>query len=698
MIEQALISGQIGVALYEENGQCFVLSLDNPGERLECRPADRATLFGPGVEFSTLARTDLSEIESRLEIGRRCHRALQLVISGLDEELDDESRSLSIEAAEELLQDNRVFAFVRLRMLSRPLPEIADTATARRLASSLRAAQVAAIYAEALESREAARALWQTWQEVALEFFATGEEQAHAERALIESGGIAGMSQALAYGNAQSLSLATVKYGRDPELQREVPQTTHILNALRVRLLEQHSSMFRQGHVERRKPVLKDQDFPAASSVKLKTAERIKELLAGFKRGKREDKRRRMRGAEAKAKVDNQIEAIDKLIRQGNLNRAGSYLNDLIKFQVQHSERGQLGMSLCALAAKAINANALDLAEKMVDYALMLGVEDAVIWNTRAEALKARGWLDKALAAYEETMARFPENAVARAGRAEVLKEMGRFEAALAAYEETMARFSEDVVVRAGRAEVLKEMGRFEAALAAYEETMARFPENAVARNGRAEVLKAIGRFPEALAAYEETLARFPENAVARNGRASVLMLLGRFEQVSALLQIERPISREDWIGYHIAAMSFLKRGDFDVAIRRLEYGLRNVPWASSKDYYVTAIGVAKIWRGEFAEAEQLLRQNVVRLDVFQRQKRMAFIGHAQAEQGKSAEALASLSELRDTPNPRIANLRDNLPRFYNLGQRDALPLAADEADRLDRKIKDDEWYLAQAA
>src|SRR5205807_10469323 len=177
---------------------------------------------------------------------------------------------------------------------------------------------------------------------------------------------------------------------------------------------------------------------------------------------------------------------------------ADRYLGDLIEFHVEHSEREHLAMSLCSLAKIAIDARSFELAEKLVDYALGLGIDDVVISSTQAQMFKSTGDFDKALVVYEETMARFPNDEVVRNGYAEVLKSMGDFDKALVVYEETMARFPNDEVARNGYAEVLKSMGNFDKALAVYEETMARFPNDEVARGGYAEVLKSMGDFDKA--------------------------------------------------------------------------------------------------------------------------------------------------------------------------------------------------------
>ena len=91
-----------------------------------------------------------------------------------------------------------------------------------------------------------------------------------------------------------------------------------------------------------------------------------------------------------------------------------------------------------------------------------------------------------------------------------VLREMGKHDEALAAFEETITRFPRDMVAFNGSAEVLREMGKHNEALAAFEETITRFPRDVVAFNGRAEVLREMGKHDEALAAFRRNNHSIP--------------------------------------------------------------------------------------------------------------------------------------------------------------------------------------------
>ncbi|MDQ1592406.1 MAG: hypothetical protein QOG71_3033 [Pyrinomonadaceae bacterium] len=797
MIQQAYVSGQLGRVIYTKDDRYFLLQIERLEEPVECRPMDLSTFFNYGAEITTFsgAQLDLAQLKNQLITQRQAYRALAMVISGLDEELDQESRQTAIEAAESLFRDAPTLRFVRARMLSRPLPAEADIEVARDIAIRLEATSVGFLYQNALDCGQAICLVYETWLEAAPEYFASQEERVEGERLLLELGVFADMAQALTRRDATALSSIIITYGQHPELNSKLKQSVLILNDLRTRLSNKWDfpSTGREDH-KRKRRASGDTEHVADDG------DPVHEILARFRQRREHPRSRTLSADEAKEKVDHQIEAIGKLIRHGNIGRADRFLRDLINFHVEHSEREHLGMSLCALSKVAIDTSAFQLAEQMVNYALMLGIDDVVISNTQAETFKAMGRFDNALAVYRETIERFPNNEVARSGYAEVLKATGRFDDALAVYRETIERFPNDEVARNGYAEVLKATGRFDDALAAYEEAMARFPNNEVARNGYADVLKAMGRFDDALAVYQETIERFPNNEVARNGYAevlkatgrfddalavyretierfpnnevarsgyaevlkatgrfddalaayeeamarfpndevarngyaevlkatgrfddalavyretierfpnnevarsgyaSVLMLMNRFAEVPALLSGTRLSSKGDWIAYHIVAMSYLRSGEIDEAIRRLDYGFHNNPWITDRFYFASALALAKIKKRQFDEVLEVLPTNVTGLDVFQKQTRLVLVGHSQAALGMKEEAAETLAQLEQAANPRVINLKEAITRRYDLKRQSSASLSPDEEELLEAKIQEEEFFLALAA
>jgi tetratricopeptide (TPR) repeat protein len=807
MTSEVFILGQIGKAVFQQDDRYYLLDADLHSEPIECRAGEVSLLFDSGSEVSVIAtdEIDVSAIRDTLDFDTRAYRALSMTLGGLDNELTPESRLLSVEAAEELLHDHAVRAFVWKRLVARLLPVTADIQGAVTCAESAGAFLASSIYREILTSQPAIEVRLDAWKEVSPDFFDTIEESTAGEQALIESGVFAEEVAALTSNDLSRLNSVVVRYGTNRDLVRVIPRTTHLLNSVRKILIGKLETVAKTISDRDQRRLYSDlaradNEFDVTRT-KSVVSNSISQLIEEF--DKRSRDWRPSRAHEVEERIKNQITAVGKLIVKGDLTRANEFLYGLVKFHLEHSEKEHVAMSLCALAKIALDVRAFEMAKDLVGYAFSLELEDVVIWTTQAEILKAKaqpqaaltvyeeamqrfpeddvarngyaevlkemgqlesarrvyeetvqrfpdsvvarngyaevlkalGQLEPARNIYEETMQGFPENVVAYNGYAEVLKEMGQLEPARKVYEETMQRFREDGVARNGYAELLKYLGHLEPALAVYDETIQRFPKNAFARNGYAEVLKDLGRlepaltvyeetmqrFPEnvfapcgyaevlkdlgrlepALKVYEETMLRFPNNLVARRGCSSLLVVMDRFSEAASLLSYlaeAKPISRDYWRGSHILAMSYLKQGRVDEAIVRLEEGWRGAQWVDDRNYFRTALAVARIKKKEFAKALEVLSDNVIYLDVFQKQKRLALVAHTQAELGQVDAASDALEEIKNPGNRHIATLKIALTSRYNLNPAlsDKLPEA--EIARLEKKIYEEEIFLEMAA
>ncbi len=141
MIAEAYIAGQIGQAIYREDDRYFVIGTEDADGPHECRPGDMAAFRHSGAEIDVMSEAALGveQLRRQLRSRRDAHSALALTISGFDPRLSDKTRMLAIEAVEELMDEEAHRAFVRHRLLARPLPEEADLAGAIRLAEAAHA-------------------------------------------------------------------------------------------------------------------------------------------------------------------------------------------------------------------------------------------------------------------------------------------------------------------------------------------------------------------------------------------------------------------------------------------------------------------------------------------------------------------------------------------------------------------------------
>ncbi|MDT5159319.1 MAG: hypothetical protein QOH51_3676 [Acidobacteriota bacterium] len=306
------------------------------------------------------------------------------------------------------------------------------------------------------------------------------------------------------------------------------------------------------------------------------------------------------------------------------------------------------------------------LAEALAAYddAVSEHPEDVVAKTGRAETLRSLGRLPEALAAYDDAVSEHPENVIAKNGRAETLRALGRLPEALAAYDDAVSEYPENVVAKSGRAETLRALGRLPEALAAYDDAVSEHPENVIAKTGRAETLRALGRLPEALAAYDDAVSEYPENVVARTGRSCILAALHRYDEALQYLPNENPTLLQDWIGYHIRGMILLRMGKVDEALRIFEHGVREDPIPSSKEYFRSALAVARLRRGDFVRAGSVLDE--VTAPLLQPQANVLRL-HSFGATGDTKRAAAAYQKLRDRPWSVSDELVEELNRKYIL-------------------------------
>ncbi|HSS20603.1 MAG TPA: tetratricopeptide repeat protein [Pyrinomonadaceae bacterium] len=526
MIQETLILGQIGKAIHRVDDRYFVIDASNQREPVECRPGDVSLMLDSGAEVSSIlsSTVDFESVRDSLEFSTRAYRSLAMTLGGLDKSLTAQTRSLCVEAAEELMQENDVGAFVKARLFARPLPTSTDVEGGIACAKSVEAPLVQALFTDLTHSQETIHLMLDSWEEMAPEFFNSEEEQAAGEKLFIEFGVFAKLASALSSNpfNPTAVNSIIVEYGTKLSLLSVLPRAPQILNNLRAIL-------FRRLLIPRKKkPTLKATDTDKlqapidVTSTDISGA--ILNLITDF------DKRRLWKPSkqhEVEERIKNQIAAVGKLVLKGELRRANEFLLGLLEFHLKHSEKKHVAMSLCALATLARDAYSFEFAKELLVYAFALNEQDPFIWCTQAEVLRASGEIESALTVYEEAISLFPNDEIAIGGYATTLSDLGRFDEALEIYEALVDRTPDNRIARDGYAETLKRVGDFDSANKVYRETIHMFPDDVVAYTGLAETLKAMGDLDSACKTHKEVTARFPESAEAHNAYAEVLKDMG---------------------------------------------------------------------------------------------------------------------------------------------------------------------------
>jgi tetratricopeptide (TPR) repeat protein len=612
----AVISGRAGKALLLDGDLLQSFDVDDPSRLVPRRQSDLPYLFGETQDLRVIENTDIESIKQELKHDCNFNWALDLTLISLDIELPDDIRKEAIEGLDELLADDQIIERLENILYARPLPEDADLAGALKHCDS---APLSRVLLQRLEEHQPSIVeVSQAWDIIPAKIFGSYEQQAEFHHVAAQEG-----------------------IFRDLVIVRETqgPISTFLLNTgfndsikqLRNsrQVLQQWVNPFRQ--------------VADAPKIKTEIEEDLKTETSPRRRHGRRiglDRRAVLREVNKKKAV------ITVAMRRRDFGRVRELVDDLVSYHLSNSESKHTAKSLCDLAMEAKEMGMYPLQLELTERSIGIAPDDSWSWaqhgaallnmqrlddalrayhqadsfgdrliarKGQAEVLKAKGELDKALAAFNEVIAQHPEDVVAKNGRAEVLKAKGQLDEALAAYDGIIAAHPEDVIAKNGRAEVLKAKGQLDDALAAYNDAIANHPENDVAKRGRAEVLKAKGQLDDALAAYDEVIAAHPENIIAKTGRAEVLKAKGQFDEALAAYNDAIANHPENDVAKRGRAEVLKAKGQFDEALAAYDGIIAAHPEdiiaISGRSYILAALG-------RYDEAlESLPDQTPVKLD-----------------------------------------------------------------------------------
>jgi tetratricopeptide (TPR) repeat protein len=499
MIQEVFISGQLAKAIYrDDKGSYFVFGTEQVEPRA-ANPGEIAFLLSLQAEFRQIPvrAFDLPVLHSQLVDEERKSTALFLILSGLDSALSPDTRADARNAAEELLLDAKVAQFVNNRLLSRPAPAgyIPD-----EKGFDPKSPIVSSIYREVFDNQDTIDDVASCWQAAVENFFPTPEDSFRAAQTIIDAGFLAAVVRAIEAQKIEKVNDLVVSYALEGEVRSQIPQAARLLNDFRTRLLASFP------------PTVAWRGLTQEDRRQPERAEPFTDLIYSFNYFDPSRRRSRLSAHESVTRVMKQINAIKELLFSGNVRMAEKYFIELLQFNLEHGEREHVAMTLCNLASIALQANELEMAERLSDSALRLGIEDdPVIYITHAEVLRWSARFGDALEEYAQIKDRFPTDHHGFSAYGEVLKDMGRFQDSLEAYKQAMEKWPEDPVPRNGHAGVLQAMGRREDAAAELKLSVRVF-NDVVSRTAYATVLSRLGRFGTALSVAKTTMKLFPKD------------------------------------------------------------------------------------------------------------------------------------------------------------------------------------------
>ena len=175
---------------------------------------------------------------------------------------------------------------------------------------------------------------------------------------------------------------------------------------------------------------------------------------------------------------------------------------------------------------------------------------------------------------------------------------------------------------------------------------------------GLAETYRKIGELNLAHEAYDTVIDRFPRVASARNGKACIFMVQGDYARAVRLLSSNLPATYGEWVSYHIRGIGYMRSGKLQRAARMFEWGVSEIPWATERQYFKTALASLRLRQRRFEESVALV-QEVTSPSVKAVAQVLAM--HAQGELGNAEEVERAYRAIPDSSAPIIISLRDYL-------------------------------------
>ena len=231
MITEAIVIGTVDAAVFWEDEHLRAVRLASAGDELIDCTRDVGLLLSTGAEKRRLAQPpqDLEQLQTQLRDWSRRHRALSMMISGMDAELTRPTRLSCILAAEESFRDPSSTAFAQARLLGCPLPEEADLNGALGLSFEAGAGRAAALYDAVNLARPYVAAVRQLVERLLRYEFDDLIHPEGALRAVVDSGMVADAIYAIVQRQRPSLNGLFFKYVRQPEIIPFLPRAAHFL-------------------------------------------------------------------------------------------------------------------------------------------------------------------------------------------------------------------------------------------------------------------------------------------------------------------------------------------------------------------------------------------------------------------------------------------------------------------------------------
>ena len=537
---KALLSGQAGLAIVRSLAGIRVFSSARPESPVDFKTADIRFRFenvSGMCEFDVDSEDALVE---ELELRWSSDRALQLSLIALDREEPDSIRSEAISCLQDLFLSSDVTDYVANRVYSAPMPDAGDLRRTIELCDS--DTVTGQFFLDLLNDQGEIRQWWEAWEDLPSSLFGSlqGKLEFHADA--IREGAFRLFVTGRNKGDWALFQMLSHPSFRGVARARSVFQAWY--------------APFKTSYTPPRSAFVEEE----ASTIPQRSAER-----------------RPVPGHEAFKQAEKQRDAIKKLLKQGRVELALRFTDELVSSQRRHSEPEHVAKSLCDLSQFVKERGSPDLQRRFAEMATLEAPDDAWACSTLGDAYRGLGDYQKALDAFQRSTV-LGDQRTGNLGRAEVLKDLGQLEEALQVLDFCVSTFPEDQVAANSRASTLSHFGRFDESLAAYDKILEGISYNPVTLTGRAQVLRSQGRLDEARRELEGVTNCFPEEFVPRYTHAEVIRELGDLVAAEAEMRSLRDAFPDQVIALCGWARTLRDLGQFEEAMTAYDDAIRLHP------------------------------------------------------------------------------------------------------------------------
>jgi Flp pilus assembly protein TadD len=202
-----------------------------------------------------------------------------------------------------------------------------------------------------------------------------------------------------------------------------------------------------------------------------------------------------------------------------------------------------------------------------------------------------------------------------------------------------------------------------------------------------------MGRLEEAKREFRGALTQFPNERVAKNALACLLIEAGETSEARPLLAAPDPKTEQDWRDYHVAAMAYIKDGNYEEAEKLLGDGAQAVPFYSAREVFRASLAYVKLLRRQYQAASSLIGSGNVHN--FRPPTVAVIDAHASAALGHLDRAQESLFDAERSRSNAVIHLADFIRKRYSLGIYVGQFPDNEEAGLLDGAIAKAEFGLA---